>query len=559
MSDGRSGAAPVVDVAGAAAAVARRSPAEVSADLEELEDWLGYRVDAARESALRAMRAAEAFGDPELIQRARLVLADIREREGELSSGVQTVWEVNRWAAEHGSRALLAHSHVLLARIYYNLGDMAGCLEHSVCSVELLDDTTPARRRAFYLAKLADALGWNGSFDAARERYQQAQRYAAESGDVERQILVLNNLAYTEYDAGRPERAWEVTEQMRAVSAANDRPLNTNQLDTIARIQISMGRYAEAEQTALISIRDYRTGGYAEVDAVAEYLLTLALAQRCLGAADRAQDSLDRSRALCDERGLADVRVRVQQEQAELYAATGDFQRAFELYKESQAEAEELRSRQREAQARTRQALFETAEARQEAERFREQAHRDPLTGLRNRRYVDEQLPGLITQAERTGLPLAIALADLDHFKRINDTLSHDVGDQVLVTVANLLTAVLSGVSEYGFAARLGGEEFVVVLPGTGLVDAARHLEHLRAVISSYPWRPVTGGLPVTVSVGATTTELGDGHTQGSLLAGADRNLYAAKHAGRDRVVIAAGEEPAPGRRGVRTDLPADR
>jgi diguanylate cyclase (GGDEF)-like protein len=527
------------DAPGAAAAVdARlRTAEQVAAELEILEDWLGLDVDATLTTALEVERAAEAIGDPELTHRARLVLVDVWDRKGELPSAVHVLAEVNRWAAEHGSRALLARTHLLLARVYYDLGDMESCLEHSVLAVETQDETTPPRRRAFYLTKLADALGWNGSFDAARERYRQAERLAMASGDVEMHVLVLNNLAYTEYDAGAPERAWEVVEEMRAVAEGTGWMLNTNKLDTIARIQIAMGRHAEAEQTALQSIRDYETHGYEEIDAVPEYLLTLALAQRCLGATDRAQVSLDKSLVLCEERALHDVRVRVLQEQAELYGALGDHQRAFELYKTFHALAEELRSQQREAQARTRQFLFETSEARQEAERFREQALRDPLTGLRNRRYLDEHLHGLIKRAVRDGAPLTIALADLDHFKRINDTLSHDVGDRVLVAFADLLTGLVAG-SESAFVVRMGGEEFLAVLPDTKLADAAEQLEHLRHAVCTYWWQPITGELPVTVSIGAASTETADGCTQATLLADADRNLYAAKHAGRDQVVI---------------------
>ena len=86
--------------------------------------------------------------------------------------------------------------------------------------------------------------------------------------------------------------------------------------------------------------------------------------------------------------------------------------------------------------------MFETAEAREEAEHFREQARRDPLTGLRNRRYVDEELPALIA----AGGELTVAIVDLDHFKWVNDRLSHDVGDQVLVLVAKLLETELAAI-----------------------------------------------------------------------------------------------------------------
>jgi diguanylate cyclase (GGDEF)-like protein len=244
--------------------------------------------------------------------------------------------------------------------------------------------------------------------------------------------------------------------------------------------------------------------------------------------------------ALCDERGLAGVRVRVYAEQAELHAATDDYRSAFEEYKRFHAAAEELRSSQQEARAHTRQVMFETAEARQDAERYREQARRDPLTGLHNRRHVDEQLPVAIGRAAATGMPLTVALVDLDHFKRINDTFSHDVGDQVLVTVAGLLTAALAAVSETGFAARMGGEEFLLVLPGVAAHEAWHRLEHVRIAVASHAWQAVTGGLPVTVSIGAAVAgRIGD-DLPAAVLAAADRNLYAAKDSGRDRVVTSA-------------------
>ncbi len=308
--------------------------------------------------------------------------------------------------------------------------------------------------------------------------------------------------------------------------------------DTIARTHIALGRYAEAEQTINLAIEHYVARGYEVAADEAEFMLTLAVAQRVLGASDRAQASLDSCRAICAAGDLAEIAVRVQEEQAEMHAAAGDFRAAFETHQAFHRAAEELRSAQGEARAHIRHAMFETTEARQDAERFREQARRDPLTGLHNRRYVDESLPDLITHAAATGAPLTIALIDLDHFKRINDTLSHDVGDRVLVGVAGLLSAASA---ERGLAARLGGEEFLVVFPDTGLADATAHLDDLRTAVSSHPWQLI-GDVPVTVSIGSITTTAAA--SQSSLLAEADRNHYTAKHNGRDQVVSNVFPDP---------------
>jgi diguanylate cyclase (GGDEF)-like protein len=177
--------------------------------------------------------------------------------------------------------------------------------------------------------------------------------------------------------------------------------------------------------------------------------------------------------------------------------------------------------------------MFETTEARQEAERFREQARRDPLTGLRNRRYVDEELAVLLDADPL----LTVAIVDLDHFKQINDRLSHDVGDQVLIMAAKLMETELAAVSPDGFVARLGGEEFLMVMPATPVGRAVALLDGIRQVIGDYDWEDIARGLPVTVSIGVAGVADADTQTQAGLLSTADRNLYAAKHRGRNRVV----------------------
>jgi diguanylate cyclase (GGDEF)-like protein len=190
-----------------------------------------------------------------------------------------------------------------------------------------------------------------------------------------------------------------------------------------------------------------------------------------------------------------------------------------------------------EAQAQTRLALFEPAEARDDAELFREQAHRDPLTGLFNRRYVDEELPDLIA----TDPELTVAIVDLDHFKQINDQLSHAVGDQVLVQTARVLESHLAAAVPDGFVARLGGEEFLLVLPRTSLAVATVWLDDIRKAVSACEWRDITSELPVTASIGVAGMHDVRTRSQADLLSVADRNLYAAKRAGRNRVVSGSG------------------
>ncbi len=492
---------------------------DLAAELDDLENHDSHDVDAILERATIAEAAADLQGDIVLAHRARLVQADMRRREGEIGLAARIFLATRHWAEEHDCRPLLARSHFHLALTFHYFGDEAASLEHALGAVELLEDSAPPGLRIIYLIRLANSLAETGSTEAARDRYRQAERLAVTIGDMTRQLLVLNNLAYTELEAGNAESTWAAVERMYAAAQTIGRDFLLVERDTIANVLISLDRFAEAEEM----LRDfYDAPRWFEPHDAADAALTLALAQRRLGALDRAQASLDRCLELCTEQQLTGVRVRVHAEQAELFAAASNYQSAFEEYKRFHAASEVLRSTQQEARARARQAMFETAEARRDAERYWEQARRDPLTGLYNRRYVDERLPEELA----SGRPLTVALIDLDHFKRINDTLSHDVGDQVLVTVAGLLT-----VGDDGFVARMGGEEFLVVLPGA----AQPMLEAIRARIAAYSWRPITGDLPVTVSIGGVTTV--GGETQAELISTADRRLYDAKRSGRDRVV----------------------
>jgi diguanylate cyclase (GGDEF)-like protein len=524
----------------------------LDAELLAIEDRFVWDVNVTLETAAEIERAAEALGAEELVVRARLCQAHMWMRRGELARAARRIWEIDLWATERDRSIVRARANLVLAAVHRYLGDPATSLEHAIRAVEYLDDSATIHAKVWHRAKLAQALAEAGSRDAARTRFTQAEQLASSHEEYRLHMAVLNNFAYFEYKAGAYDRARQVAERLLGMAARHHVTLDPADLDTIGCIQIGSRLFAEAEQTMIGCIGLHGEGRHDDVDALAEYLLTLARARRGLGAVDRAQDALDESHALCTERGLSEVLVRVHQEQAELHAARGDFAAAYATHKVFFSAHEQLHSAQREAQARTRQAMFETTEARQEAEQFREQARRDPLTGLRNRRYVDEQLPLLIADPV---VPMAIALLDLDHFKRVNDRLSHHVGDQVLIMVARLLETALASSVRDGFAARMGGEEFLLALPGATTAEAVERMEAVRTMIRSHAWWEVTGELPVTVSIGVASTEDLSIPNQPGLLAAADRNLYAAKQHGRDQVVSGV---KSSGRRTHRVDKDGD-
>jgi two-component system cell cycle response regulator len=160
----------------------------------------------------------------------------------------------------------------------------------------------------------------------------------------------------------------------------------------------------------------------------------------------------------------------------------------------------------------------------------------DKLTGLYNRRYLDAHLDELIERVHQDGINLAVLLFDIDHFKRVNDTYGHPAGDDVL---RELAARTLNSVRSVDLVARLGGEEFVVVMPETDLAIAAAVAERLRAAVAREPFTVKEGGprLSVTISIGVAVAAA-EADDRDSMLKRADDALYAAKTRGRNCVVV---------------------
>jgi diguanylate cyclase len=168
-------------------------------------------------------------------------------------------------------------------------------------------------------------------------------------------------------------------------------------------------------------------------------------------------------------------------------------------------------------------------EQRELLDSYMNEARTDPLTGLANRRALNQELERRIAQLQRQGTPLSLLLVDVDHFKRFNDTHGHQAGDEMLCSMARVFR---DAVRDMDLATRYGGEEFAIVLPGTVLEDAKCAAERVRRAAAEIELTFRGAKLRDTVSVGlAQATETDDPQ---SLLRRADDALYAAKEAGRN-------------------------
>ncbi len=231
----------------------------------------------------------------------------------------------------------------------------------------------------------------------------------------------------------------------------------------------------------------------------------------------------------------------------------GDLAGALALYKEFHAVREAELAGSRKHAAHAAQLWVEFQDATRSASQYRQKAEslavdraalakeakaltevsqQDPLTGLLNRRGLDARIDVLMAASDVNDVPLTIALIDVDHFKRINDTFSHAVGDAVLRRMAGVIRAHCR---QNDLPVRYGGDEFLLVLAGADVEMGSRVLQRLKRASDASLWQGEAHGLRVTLSIGIATRPKGG--TLAAVIAAADRALYDAKAAGRDRIV----------------------
>ncbi|MFL0797422.1 MAG: GGDEF domain-containing protein [Cellvibrionaceae bacterium] len=172
--------------------------------------------------------------------------------------------------------------------------------------------------------------------------------------------------------------------------------------------------------------------------------------------------------------------------------------------------------------------------AKQDASEYKAISNEDILTGINNRRYFDMHFESEVKKANEQQIPISLFVLDIDHFKQVNDTYGHDAGDQCIKQTAEVLK---SETRDTDFLCRFGGEEFVVVLPGTNRASAKTIAERMIRAVRSKPLKYGDTEINFTVSIGACTYEGGD-YNHKHLFKQTDEALYRAKSLGRDRIVF---------------------
>jgi two-component system cell cycle response regulator len=515
----------------------RSSDLERALERLETEHYTSVGGQVAR--AQDVLRRALDVHDRSAVLRARLMVAHLGARTGDMGSGLEVYREVLRAAEADGDWTAVARAHALTGFDLDHLGLRGHAFGQVQQAIDLLPLDAPVHLQAEHRMLLAYITSQDGGATAFGPLFDDALRLARESGQSHLVLAVMNNYAWTLYGHGRFEEAAVWCRALQVDAADFGLPLSINALDTIACVLIEHGALDEAELVLREALED-RTS---DEDALSrpQALVTASRLHQLRGDLEAAQSAAREACALSRARDMRHLEAMAVNRLADVQAACGDFAGAYASMRSWEHLWGQVRSRENDAQASAIQVVLATQDAHRRSARFEQMADTDALTGLCNRRYVDRVLGRQLLDLDGTDA-VALVLVDVDHFKAVNDTTSHHTGDQVLIALSELLQAHLADQDGQAFAGRLGGDEFVAVLPGRDCSAAEVWAHALADDVRAHDWSTVGWAHPVTLSIGIAAVSLPT--TASELLRAADGSLYETKRAGRDGVQV-AGRSPS--------------
>jgi diguanylate cyclase (GGDEF)-like protein len=480
-------------------------------------DRLEDRYPESMAAGLAAIELCREIGDLAIEARARSAVARVLLVVGETDEAVKESHLALDAAESSGDltscmtalitlgTVCITTSHFELALAYCERASETARMISDEVAVGALMDTTACAYlgQADEARASGDVVGAAALYKRATELSGQAMLVARRHGHRRFEATALANLAEGLAAIGEEEEALRLLESWRTDPDLDTAYTITHHLDTRGGICLALGRYRQATEL------------FAAALASAEGKNAAMLYHEHL--ADAYERSGDPARALAHYKEFHALFKQVASESAQRGASVAAV-RWETVHAKALAERERVRA----------EALSNTnIELSRRADDLWQQSQEDPLTGLANRRAMDQLLEAGLSN--RT-----IALLDVDHFKKVNDTFSHLVGDEVL----RRLGRILRESRRAGDAAvRYGGEEFAILLHDVGEQAARTAAERLRVAVETFDWNAVAEGLAVTVSIGVAHGA--EAASVADVLTLADRRLYAAKRGGRNRVIHA--------------------
>jgi diguanylate cyclase (GGDEF)-like protein len=497
-----------------------------------------YEYGAALPLARQALDLARALPHPAEETRALRMIGSVHSSTGEFVQALSLLLEALELheqlaaarAGEPGDEERWERGTLFgrIAIVYSNMDQYERALSYYEVALESFGDRFPLRaaRTLYRMGIAAEGLGRHDDSEAC---YRRSLELNQAHGNAAGKALGLMGIATVNIARGRHAEAETALREVLPVLA--DDPVHVgyaaDALRLMAEALLGQARFADAlgylEQALPLYLRTGRP---------AQHLAWLherfCQAHRGLGAFERALEHHERYHALMLEHLQTQADARMSQLMVQF-----DTERAVkdrEISRLRNVELEREIAERREAEAALEAAKAQLEEANRE---LRAISIRDALTGVFNRRWLDERLAEAFALAVRQAQPLSVMICDVDDFKQINDRFSHAVGDEVLRTIAGILR---QNVRQSDVVARFGGEEFVVIFPFATLEQATAASEKLCRMVVDYPWHGVHPALSVTLSAGVAAADDQPNHEK--LLSDADCKLYEAKRLGKNRVEV---------------------
>ncbi|MGC4043593.1 MAG: diguanylate cyclase [Armatimonas sp.] len=520
-----------------------------------------WGTDACLDQLQQAFQLFQSLGDRAGEADALNILAIVHGRRGDHVLALEFSQKCLHIRRSLGDVSGEAKSLNNIGVIYRDLLRFADALESLFRSYELAEQIGSAHAAAYATGNIGEVFYRIGELSNSRRYFQQSLELVMETDDLACQSTALAGLGKTCLEQGEHEEAIDC---LRRALELDERTGNIDDKGTtlyhLGRAYLALEFYPKADEFLTEALEIFRLNGNQNQ----EIEVSLSLSRSLLNQG-RGSDAIASLRACLDRSG--ENSGQVHQLLSAAYEKQGDLACALVHFKAFYEEHERVynqKARQRirelitrsevqkmqrdvDEQRQANDRLAHALEAAQIAEREKEDllqqlvmqteilkqlAREDGLTGIANRRWLDAQLGQEFDRARRFGHQLSVALIDLDHFKSINDRFSHQVGDDVLRTVARLLRDNCRSVDLIG---RYGGEEFLIVLVETSAKKARPIAERIRERIANYPWTEIHPGLTgLTLSIGLCSDR--KVQTAQELVAGADKQLYRAKAEGRNRV-----------------------
>ena len=513
-----------------------------------------------------ALESFDTLGEREGSRHALNTLGIVYGQSGDYAGALKTFLTLQRRCAELGDIKGKADALNNTGIAYFHLGDYASALSYHLRALEAFRSLSHIEGEVQAFINMGRVSFERERFQKALEAFLHAQQQNPET-DKHTRALILNHLGRTYLELEQPDQALlHNRESLTLMTDLGDR-LEASYIRTdLAAVYVKLGRLEEAETYLLESLMVKRETG--DTKGEAEVCLQLGEFYLRRGQAELALDTLHEGLASAQQSNAKVEVQKVHRALAEAYKRNRQFREGYlhlekheQLSKEVFNEASDFRLQGLRVQFEIEQTesenelyrlknvemaqmieelnqLTESLRAADEEKtallkQLERQTREDVLTGLFNRRHFDGELERAFGNAQRHGKSLSVAVCDIDHFKRVNDTFSHQMGDEVLKQVAKLLQ---NGVRQGDTVARYGGEEFAILLPDISAGEALSVLERIRETIESHPWRTLHPDLDVSISAGIADDLAVASHEK--LVGLADIKLYEAKREGRNRVKV---------------------